>query len=268
MYLNPIDRAALRQQVRDSRPFPHFKIDNFLNEDFANRVLAAFPSFEESLKVGRTFNAVNEYKKVQVTDSSLFAEPIAELNRELASPEFLGLLSEVFDIPNLLPDEQLEGGGIHQTGPRGHLDVHIDFNYIEARDLHRRLNILVYFNKEWKEEWGGNIELWNNDVTQLAHSFSPIFNRCVVFQTNEISFHGVTAVKCPPGMSRKSFAAYYYTKEAPAQWDGKVHSTIFKARPDEIMKGQVLMPIESAKRKMVSALHGLKKHLKRAIVKS
>ena len=123
--------------------------------------------------------------KIQVTDASKFAEPIAELNRALAAPEFLGLLSSVFEIPSLLPDEELVGGGIHQTGPRGHLDVHVDFNYIEERQLHRRLNILIYFNKDWDPEWGGNIELWDKDVKVCHHSFSPIFNRCVVFATSE-----------------------------------------------------------------------------------
>jgi hypothetical protein len=166
-----------------------------------------------------------------------------------------------------LADDQLVGGGIHQTGPRGHLDVHIDFNYIEDRQLHRRLNILIYFNKDWRPEWGGNIELWNKDVTVCHHSFSPIFNRCVVFTTNEISFHGVTAVKCPADRTRKSFAAYYYTKEAPVGWNGESHTTIFKARPNEILKGQVFMPLESAKQNMMNALRGLKRKLKNNLTK-
>jgi hypothetical protein len=85
----------------------------------------------------------------------------------------------------------------------------------------------------------------------------------VVFETNEISYHGVTAVKCPPDRSRKSFAAYYYTKEAPAGWNGESHSTIFKARPDEVLKGKVLMPLETAKRRMVSAIRGIKRSLKK-----
>ena len=198
---------------------------------------------------------------MQVTDSSKFAEPIAELNRTLASPEFLELLSDVFDMPNLLADEELVGGGIHQTGSRGHLDVHVDFNYIAERELHRRLNILIYFNKGWKPEYGGNIELWDEDVKVCHQSFSPIFNRCVVFETNEISFHGVTAVKCPAGQARKSFAAYYYTKEAPAHWNGEAHSTIFKARPDEILKGNVMMPLEKAKHRLRSVLSGFKKKI-------
>jgi hypothetical protein len=261
-HINPIDREVLRERVRTAQPVPNFCLDNFLDESFANEVLGAYPTFEEATKVGRSFSAVNEKGKVQVTDSSNFAAPIAELNRTLASPEFLELLSDVFDMPNLVADPELVGGGIHQTGSRGHLDVHVDFNFIPERELHRRLNILVYFNKDWKPEYGGNIELWDKDVKTCIHSFSPVFNRCVVFETNDISFHGVTAVKCPPGQARKSFAAYYYTKEAPAHWTGHAHNTIFKARPDEVLKGNVMMPLESAKRKLNSVLSGIKKKLK------
>jgi hypothetical protein len=260
--INPIDRDALRETVRAAKPVKNFCLDNFLEPGFAESVLASFPSYEDALKVGLSFQKVNERGKVQVTDASTFAPPVAELNRVLASPEFLELLSDVFDMPNLLADEKLLGGGIHQTGPRGHLDVHVDFNYIQDRELHRRLNILIYFNKDWRPEWGGEIELWDADVKHCIHSFSPIFNRCVVFETNEISYHGVTAVKCPTERSRKSFAAYYYTREAPAHWDGHFHSTIFRARPDEVIKGSVMMPLEKARHRLHAAYQGLKRKIK------
>ena len=262
MIIRRIDRHALRERVRQAKPFPHFCIDGFLDEAFAEQVLHAFPSFEEAVQIGQMFSAVNEKKKIQVTDATKFARPIAELNRALTSPDFLDLLSDVFEIPKLLADEKLVGGGIHQTGPRGHLDVHVDFNYIEDRQLHRRLNILVYFNKDWKPEWGGNIELWDKDVKVCHHSFLPIFNRCVVFETSEISYHGVTAVLCPEDQTRKSFAAYYYTREAPPHWDGEIHSTNFKARPDEFLKGNVLMPLERAGRQLRDAVGRIKRQIK------
>ena len=92
-HINPIDRGALRDRVKASYPVPNFCIDNFLEPAFAESVLAAFPSFNEAAKIGRSFNAVNERGKIQVTDSATFAEPVAELNRTLASPEFLDLMS-------------------------------------------------------------------------------------------------------------------------------------------------------------------------------
>ena len=259
MIINPIDRDALRHRVRTSSPVPNLCIDGFLEAGFADRVASAFPSFEEAAKMGRQFAALNERGKVQVTNAELFPEPIAELNRALAAPEFLADLSHIFEIPDLIDDPKLAGGGMHQTGPRGHLDVHIDFNFDQARQMHRRLNILVYFNKDWDPAWGGNIELWDKDVRVCRHSFVPTFNRCVIFATNEVSYHGVTAVKCPPGNTRKSFAGYYYTKAAPEGWDGTVHSTIFKARPNEVLKGRVLMPAEKVGNWMRSTFRGAKK---------
>ena len=248
--INPIDREELRARVATAQPFPHFKIDNFLAPAFADEVEASFPSFEQAQDLGKGFSAVNERKKIQIVDSEKFPDPIRRLHAALADPQWLELLSYVMDIPNMIADPKLTGGGIHMTGSRGHLDVHVDFNYIEDRDLHRRANILVYMNKDWQENWGGNVELWDQNVKKCHHSLSPIFNRCVVFATSEISYHGVTAVQCPDDRARKSFAAYYYTKEAPAGWDGTKHSTIFKARPSEKLKGALLMPGEKAMRKI------------------
>ena len=260
--IRAIDREALRASVRSAVPFPHFCVDNFLEADAAEECLAAFPSFDQASKLGRSFATVNERNKIQITDSTKFPPPILRLHEALASQEWLDFMSYVMDIPKLLADPQMVGGGIHETGPRGHLDVHVDFNYIEERDLHRRINILVYFNKGWKPEWGGNIELWDTDVKVCHHSFMPIFNRCVVFETSDISYHGVSAVKCPEGVSRKSFAGYYYTKEAPPHWTGESHSTIFRARPDEKLKGTVLMPAEKIGRAMKVTIRGLKRRVK------
>ena len=260
--INPIDRDVLRDRVRSAVHFPHFSIDNFLEERFADRVHDAFPSYEHAKKLGSSFTGVNERGKYQITDSAAFAEPVAELNRALSAPQFLDLMSYVFDIPDLLADDQLSGGGIHQTGPRGLLDVLVDFNYLPDRELHRRLNILIYCNTDWRPEWGGNIELWDKEVKTCFLSLPPVFNRCVVFETNEISYHGVTAVNCPEDRARKSFAAYYYTREAPAHWDGKPHSTLFKARPDEVVKGKLLMPLEQAGRRVRQAISTLKRKIK------
>jgi len=202
----PIDRDALRDQVRSAEPFPHLVIDGFLKPEVADEVWSSLPTFEEALGQGRSFKAVNERGKVQITDSTMFPEPVARLNAELASEAFCDLLTHVMEIPGLVPDEKLVGGGIHMTGSRGRLDVHVDFNYLRDRDLHRRLNIILFLNRDWHDEWGGCLELWDQQVKTCVHTLQPIFNRCVVFATSEISFHGVTEVNCPPGEARKSVA--------------------------------------------------------------
>ena len=200
---------------------------------------------------------------MQITDAKLFPEPVARLNAALASPAFLSDLSYVTGMPGLLADEQLVGGGIHVTGPGGRLDVHVDFNYIESRKLHRRLNLLLYLNPVWEEQWGGHIQLWDKDVTECRQAFAPALNRCVIFETSDISFHGVTPVTPAAPFPRQSFATYYYTREAPPHWKGVAHSTIFKARPEERLRGYVLMPAELVQRRFQRSVAHIKRGVKR-----
>jgi hypothetical protein len=263
--LQHLDREKLRSEFRSAKPFPYVKIDNFIDPAKASAIVAAYPSFETAKTQGRAFTTVNERKKIQISDASKYPPPIAELNALLASNSFLAELSYITEIPRLLADEKLVGGGIHITGPGGRLDVHVDFNYIPDRKLHRRLNLLLYLNSPWEETWGGQFQLWDKEVRRCKASFVPILNRCVIFETSEISYHGVLPVSTDARSPRKSFATYYYTTEAPAHWTGVSHSTIFKARPDETLKGAVLMPAEIAKRKINSLVGRLKDGVKRAM---
>ncbi len=243
-----IDFQASAAQFRGAEPFPHICFDDFLTPEAATAIEQAFPSFEEAQRLGQGFRAVNERGKYQVTNSELFPEAIKVLHEELQSPAFIEKLRALSGYDDLVGDAELVGGGMHQTGPRGHLDVHIDFNYIKHRRLHRRLNILLFFNRDWQEAWGGLTELWDVDVKRLAHSFLPIYNRCVIFETSEISWHGVTAVTCPPDRSRKSFAGYYYTPCTEEEIEANGHGTIFKARPTERSKRYVKMPMQNVQR--------------------
>jgi Rps23 Pro-64 3,4-dihydroxylase Tpa1-like proline 4-hydroxylase len=258
----PFDRNELRAHFLSAKPFPFIKIDNFLDSGLAKEIGDAYPSFEDAQSVGRMFSAVNERKKIQISDARKFSGPVTKLNDFLASPLFLSDLSFITNIPGLLADAELVGGGIHMTGPGGHLDVHIDFNYIDTRRLHRRLNLLLYLNETWDDSWGGQLQLWDAQVKQCEAQFAPVFNRCVIFETNEISYHGVLPISPSVSVPRKSFATYYYTKEAPPYWSGNVHSTVFKARPDERFKGLVEMPVEAAKASAKKSAARIKQKIK------
>jgi Rps23 Pro-64 3,4-dihydroxylase Tpa1-like proline 4-hydroxylase len=261
--LRPLDLEALRDAYATAKPFPFIKIENFLEPQAAELIAASFPSFEVALGKGQTFKTVNERKKIQITRSELFPSPIISLNEALASPGFLRDLSYITGIKSILADPELTGGGMHITGPGGRLDVHVDFNYIEDRKLYRRANLLLYLNRTWDESWGGQIQLWDREVKRCEAAFAPIFNRCIVFETSQISYHGVTPVTEAAPIPRQSFATYYYTKEAPDYWDGIVHGTIFKARPDERLRGLFLMPMETFSEKIKGRIHKIKDHVKR-----
>ena len=242
------DVDRLRGEFAARQPIRWICIDGLLEPAFAREVSRAFPSFEEARALGREFHAVNEKRKVQVTDRARLPGAAARLSDALASPAWLEALSAITGIPDLLADERLAGGGMHLYAPGARLDVHVDFNLIRDRMLYRRLNLLFFLNERWEEDWGGELELWDPDVRKLLHSFRPNFNRCVLFETTEISFHGVRKVRAPRGCARRSFAAYYYTREAPTGWSDVVHSTVFRARPDEWWRRRVMMPFESARR--------------------
>jgi len=242
--ITPLDVERLSAEFRGARPFPFVVIDGFLDLEFARGVAAAYPSPEEATTKGRTFNAINERGKTQITDRAHFAPAVRALHEALFCPAWLEALSQITGIPKLLPDPHLAGGGMHTMRSGAILDVHVDFNRIPDDALFRRLNILVFLNDGWDPMWGGELELWDEHVRERAHAFAPVLNRCVVFETSERSFHGVRQVRCPEGAARQSFAAYYYTREAPAQWNGTTHTTIFRARPDERWKKYVGMPAE------------------------
>jgi len=267
MKKNMVDIEKLTKSHVTNEPFPHFCFDNFLDVDFANEIHDAFPSYEQALKIGHQFAAVNEKYKVQITNLNHFPKPILELHELLASDAFVAKVGDMLNIPNLIADPSLQGGGIHETNSGGHLDVHIDFNYLKQKQWHRRVNILIYFNKQWKEEYGGYFDIWDKNVKNRAGYFSPDFNRACGFATGESSWHGVTPVTAPSEIIRKSFAVYYYTEEAPEGWDGVEHSTIFKARPDEWVKGKVAMPLESAIRSAQNGVSSIKSGIKSIIRK-
>ncbi|MBS1624221.1 MAG: 2OG-Fe(II) oxygenase [Bacteroidetes bacterium] len=152
----------------------------------------------------------------------------------LNSQPFLDFLTELTGIENLLPDPSLAGGGYHEIKPGGFLKIHSDFNKHPVYKLDRRLNVLIYLNKDWKEEYGGHFELWDTDMTHCVTKIAPLFNTMALFSTTSRSYHGhPNVLTCPPDRSRKSIALYYYTNGRPQHEVEEFleeHSTIFKAR--------------------------------------
>lgn len=264
--INDHDWVELGSKFQSATPFSSICIDNFLEKEFADSLAASYPNYSQAAELGREFYSVNEKLKVQITSPSNFPEPVAELCQTLGSEEFLQNLSIVTGIEGLSWDPSFKGGGMHLTGPSGLLDVHVDFNYEKQLGLFRRLNILIYLNPVWDEAWGGSVELWNKDVSVCEHSFAPIHNRCVLFATSDFSFHGVTALTCPQGVTRNSLAAYYYTDEAGDNagqvWGGN-HTTIFKARPDEKYKKYIAMPLHDLREGCVKNTRKLKSAIKK-----
>ena len=216
-----------------ARPFPHVVIDDLLPEEVLEEVLAEFPSPEQADWFA--FDSPLE-RKLATKDDAAMGEATRHVLAELNSAAFVDFLERLTGIDGLVPDPHFVGGGLHQIERGGHLKVHADFNRHPRTSLERRLNLLVYLNRDWKDEYGGALELWNREMTAPEAQILPLFNRCVVFSTTDTSFHGhPEPLTCPEGMTRKSMALYYYSKDPPSEAPGGEHNTLFQARPGEAL---------------------------------
>lgn len=239
------DALEIQHEFQQSKPFKHVEIDNFLVPEVCEGLLEDFPSFDRR-------KAINELGvvggKAVFENVSAISSRYAAFYRYINSKEFLQAVSDLTGIPDLIADETLYGGGTHENLDGQYLDTHVDFNIDERRMLHRRLNVLVYLNKEWDESWGGCIELHSNPrypEHDEIKSFLPMFNKAVIFETNEYSWHGFQTIRLPEdkkSISRKSFSIYLYTKDRPAEEAVAPHTTFYLARPfpEHVKAGEVL----------------------------
>lgn len=228
------DAAAIREGFLAARPFRHCVIPDFFAPAFADALLRQFPDFSRGNHLNEDGIAGGKSTVERIRD---LGEAYATLDDCIQSPDFLQLISRLTGIDNLLYDPDYFGGGTHENRDGQSLDTHIDFNYHPATGWHRRLNLIVYLNPEWHDGWGGALELQrdphdpaSNEVVRLA----PLFNRCVIFETTEHSWHGFPTITLPPertDASRRSVALYFYTRERPAEETAPSHSTVYVDRP-------------------------------------
>ena len=98
-------------------------------------------------------------------------------------------------------------------------------------NVERRINVLIYLNKDWLENYGGQFEIWSKDMKECHKRIIPSFNRCVIFNTSSDSLHGnPEPVAHPHGISRLSIALYYYTASLKEDTT-PMRTTQFRVRP-------------------------------------
>jgi Rps23 Pro-64 3,4-dihydroxylase Tpa1-like proline 4-hydroxylase len=225
-------------------PFRHLVIDSFLEKSFADRLLAEFPAFER----GNARNEAGELgSKSTVERIRDLGSAFVELDDLIQSREFLDLVSRLTGIGNLLYDPYYFGGGTHENRAGQDLDPHVDFNRHPVENWHRRLNLIIYLNHEWDDAWGGSLELHTDPRSpeNRVELITPLFNRCVIFETTEWSWHGFSRIAPPADRNdatRRSIALYFYTTERPREELADTHSTIYVDRPlpEHFQPGKVL----------------------------
>ena len=216
-------------------PFPNIYFEDFFSEEFLNKVLDEFPDL--SKKKSQKMVSVNEFKFAGIADE-FFGDNTRAFMNFLNSKIFLEFLQDLTGIDEtLVGDPYFFGAGQHEIKRGGFLKVHADFNTHKLFKLDRRLNVLIYLNKDWKKEYGGNFELWDTDMSKCIKKIPPLFNSMAIFSTTDFSFHGhPDKLNCPENMSRKSLALYYYSNGRPNEEKNLLKNsfqkegTLFKAR--------------------------------------
>lgn len=219
-------------EYQHAHPFPNIYFRDFFNPEILENILNEFPDL--SNKDAIKFDNPNE-KKLGGKGEQPFGKETKRFMHFLNSQPFLEFLQQLTGIEEpLIGDPYFVGGGLHEIKKGGLLKIHADFNKHPVLKLDRRINALIYLNKDWKEEYGGHFELWNKNMSKCEKKILPEFNTLAIFSTTSYSYHGhPNPLNCPDDRSRKSLALYYYSNGRPKDEideNLKQHSTIFKAR--------------------------------------
>lgn len=205
------DLNILKDQWKQSKPFPHVVIDNFIDIDLANKASQEFPNFNDDFWY--EYENPLEIKKA-CSDWNRFPPSIYKIFFNLLSDEVAKKLSFLTDC-TLYPDYGLHGGGLHCHKAGGKLNSHLDYSMHPKLNLQRKLNVIIYISKDWNPDWNGSLGLWSHDEKtnqpgNLENKVDCIFNRALIFDTTMNSWHGLPdPVRCPDNRSRNSFATYY-----------------------------------------------------------
>jgi Rps23 Pro-64 3,4-dihydroxylase Tpa1-like proline 4-hydroxylase len=220
-------RAAgrrLHQQYVENNPFPHAVLANFIGADILRQVDAEFPT----PRAGRFADQFSQLKAGYSLEAIRSAY-IHDLMRAFNSAAFLSFLECLTGIEGLVDDSRFTGGGLHETRRGGHLSIHADFNIHPVNRLRRRLNLILFLNDNWDEQWGGALELWDQSMKACRRSVPPVIGTAVIFNTDGRNYHGhPEPLNTPAEITRRSIALYYYTAPRAVVLP---HTTVFRARP-------------------------------------
>lgn len=205
-----------------SKPFPNIILDDFIDSEVAIKCFSELKEYqgwgtESSSNSYMSDHQVNKFFTPWSPDNleflKYYAPTVHTTLQYFNSEPFLQFLSDLTGIDGLFGDPLFFGGGAHKIHKGGKLSLHVDYNIQPQTNDFRVLNLLLYLNPEWKEEWEGALELWNHETKKCEHKIFPIFNRAVIFNLSDHSIHGhPVPLNCPEDIQRYSLALYYFIK--------------------------------------------------------
>lgn len=222
------DIANQWSRAQSGTPTQHAVIDRLLPDDLAFQVAAAFPTNGKHFTKRRSFR---ESKSVSVAFDQLPAI-LKEVTFAIQSPEVIAAIGQRLDMAELTGDPSLYAGGLSMMNKGDFLNPHIDNSHEASRTRYRRVNLLYYATPDWREEFGGNLELWDATVTKPV-TLAALFNRLVIMQTNRHSWHSVSPVEVDG--ARACLSNYFFSAQSPESRD-YYHVTSFTGRPGQRLR--------------------------------
>jgi len=215
--INSFNFISLKDEWKNAKPFNHIVLDDFLAPDAAARIVEEFPDFtddnwyvyDNAIEIKKTMNSWDR-----------FGHNMYKLFWFLNSEAFISNLEHLTGC-KLYPDFGLNGGGLHSHSSGGKLNTHLDYSMHPKLMLERRLNLIIYVTPDWQADWGGDLGLWDHDElrnkpSKIISTITPLFNRAVLFDTTQNSWHGLPEpIQCPPNVTRNSLAVYYLCEPGP-----------------------------------------------------
>lgn len=237
--INIFGEWLVKETKKNTLPFEHIIINNFLSDDYYNLIKNILPEsptdkwykYENPLEI-----------KYLIDNLDLIHPSINNIFYALSHEIVIDKLKDIFDIPNLEYDPYLHGAGLHYQPRYGRLNMHLDYEKHPFSDKQRKLNIILYLNDEWNKEWNGDTQLWNNNMTECMCKSYPTINTAIIFYTGENSWHGVPeTILCPTNIYRKTLAFYYVSditnkndiNKFGSNVDGYRTKAVFVKRPHE-----------------------------------
>ena len=202
-------KTIKKEDFSSSEPFPNIELQNYWDNGILEKC------FEEAHKFEHWDGEKNFFaarKRLYSTKHQHFPDNIKKVFNELCSQKFIDWLESFTGEKDLVADKNFTAGGISSVGKGGFLKIHTDPNWNPKVNLYMRIILIVYLNSDWKDEWGGHLELWDKQMKHCVKKIKPIINNMIIFSNNDHNFHGhPDPLDVPNEIRRKNLIMYYYS---------------------------------------------------------
>lgn len=221
--------SSLRAEYVVAKPWPHIVVNDAFPEKLLDTAAAECAALQETRLV-----STNTDRLVKQEASDGLGPATQHLLNLVDSARFRQFISTVTGVRDLHSDPTHKFAGVHRTPPGGFTKIHRDFEVHPTTGLFHRVNLLIYLNRDWPEDYGGSLELWPADMSAPGCRIFPRFNTMILWETHGATLHGLPdPVTCPPGRMRLSVASYYYTTTRRVASSGERRVRYWAARPGE-----------------------------------